>query len=94
MPTTRETILTALHARLPTLAATALRDEVLRERVPAAGLVILRDGEPGEPDGAQWLAPKLVGPTGFELAVHLVIRAGLRCVRVGRDDLFAPDNPF
>jgi hypothetical protein len=26
-----------------------LRGEVLRERVPTAGLLILRDGEPGEP---------------------------------------------
>ena len=50
MSTSRETILTALHARLSTLLATALRGEVLPERVPAAGLLILRDGEPGEPD--------------------------------------------
>ena len=50
MPTTRETILTALHARLSALAANALRGEVLPERVPAEGLLILRDGEPGEPD--------------------------------------------
>ena len=50
MPTPRETILTALHARLLALPATALRGEVLPERVPAEGLLILRDGEPGEPD--------------------------------------------
>ena len=50
MPTLRETILAALHARLSALPATALRGEVLPERVPAAGLLILRDGEPGEPD--------------------------------------------
>lgn len=50
MPTTRETILTALHARLVALPATALRGDVLPERVPAAGLLILRDGEPGEPE--------------------------------------------
>ena len=49
MPTTRETILTALHARLSALPATALRGEVLPERVPAEGLLILRDGDPGEP---------------------------------------------
>jgi hypothetical protein len=49
MPTTRETILTALHARLSALPAIALRGEVLPERVPAAGLLILRDGDPGEP---------------------------------------------
>ena len=50
MPTPRETILTALHARLSALPATAQRGDVLPERVPAAGFLILRDGEPGEPD--------------------------------------------
>ena len=40
MPTPRETILAALHSLL----------SVLPERVPAEGLLILRDGEPGEPD--------------------------------------------
>ena len=50
MPTTRETVLAALHARLQPLAALALRDEVLPERIPASGLIILRDGQPGEPE--------------------------------------------
>jgi hypothetical protein len=50
MPTPRETILAALHARLSALPATALRGDLLPERVPAAGLLILRDGEPGEPE--------------------------------------------
>lgn len=50
MPTARETILTALHTRLSALPATTLRGDVLPERVPAAGLLILRDGEPGEPE--------------------------------------------
>jgi hypothetical protein len=50
MPTTRETILSSLHARLLPLAALVLRDEVLPERIPASGLIILRDGQPGEPE--------------------------------------------
>ena len=50
MPTTRQTVLTALHARLQPLAALVLRDEVLPERIPITGLIILRDGQPGEPD--------------------------------------------
>ena len=50
MPTPRETILTALFARLSTLPAAALRGDVLPERLPAAGLLILRDGDPGEPE--------------------------------------------
>ena len=47
--TQRETILAALHGLLQTLPATVLRGDVLPERVPAAGLMILRDGNPGEP---------------------------------------------
>ncbi|NJS39835.1 MAG: acyl-CoA transferase [Rhodobacteraceae bacterium] len=43
-------MLVALNARLSALPATTLRGDVLPERVPAAGLVILRDGEPGEPE--------------------------------------------
>jgi hypothetical protein len=50
VPTTRETVLAALHARLQLLPALTLRDEVLPERIPIAGLIILRDGQPGEPD--------------------------------------------
>ena len=50
MPTTRETILAALHARLQPLAALTLRDEVLPERIPITGLIILRDGQPGDPE--------------------------------------------
>lgn len=50
MPTPRETILTALHARLSAVSATVLRGDVLPERVPTAGLLNLRDGEPGEPE--------------------------------------------
>ena len=50
MSTIREAVLAALHARLQALAATVLRDEVLPERIPAAGLIVLRDGQPGEPE--------------------------------------------
>ena len=51
MPTIRETILQALHAALQTIpAATVLRGAVLPERIPAGGLVILRDGDPGAPE--------------------------------------------
>jgi hypothetical protein len=50
MPTTRETVLSALLAQLQPLAALTLRDDVLPERIPAAGLIILRDGQLGEPE--------------------------------------------
>jgi hypothetical protein len=49
MPTSRETILQALQMALQTQPAPVLRGEVLPERLPAAGLLILRDGDSGEP---------------------------------------------
>ena len=50
MPTTRETILTALADLLSMIPhVPVLRGEVLPERVPPAGLLILRDGNPGDP---------------------------------------------
>ena len=74
MPTTRETILTALHTLLQTLPATALRGDVLPERVPSAGLLILRDGEPGEPEAT--LSP---------LRYHYQHRAEIEAVVQGAD---------
>ena len=79
MPTTREAILTALHAVLETLPATALRGEVLPERLPFAGLLILRDGDPGDPEVT--LSP---------LAYHYQHRAEIEAVVQGgnRDAAF------
>jgi hypothetical protein len=80
MPTPRETILAALHTRLSALPATALRGEVLPERVPAEGLMILRDGSPGEP-----------GVTLSPLAYHYQHRAELEVIvqsGTERDSLF------
>jgi hypothetical protein len=49
--TDRESILQALFARLQTIAeTTVLRNEILPERIPDDGLIILRDGDPGEPE--------------------------------------------
>jgi hypothetical protein len=42
------TLFAALGGALPA-GATLLRNAVLPERVPAAGLLILRDGDPGDP---------------------------------------------
>lgn len=75
MPTTRETILAALQARLQTLAAPVLRDEVLPERIPPAGLIILRDGQPGEPEVT--LSP---------LRYHYQHRAELEVIVQGAND--------
>ncbi len=75
MPTTRETILAVLHARLQPLAATVMRDEVLPERIPPAGLIILRDGQPGEPEVT--LSP---------LRYHFQHRAELEVIIQGAND--------
>jgi hypothetical protein len=74
MSSIRETILTALHARLLALPATVLRGEVLPERVPAVGLLIMRDGEPGEPEVT--LSP---------LTYHYQHRAEIEAVVQGSD---------
>jgi hypothetical protein len=51
MPTAREIILTALADAFGTIPyTTVLRGEVLPERIPSAGLMILRDGNPGDPE--------------------------------------------
>lgn len=51
MATKRETVLQALFTVLSVLAGpTAMRNGNLPERIPAGGIVILRDGEPGEPE--------------------------------------------
>ena len=51
MPTRREEVLAALFQHLQAMPGPAVkREEPLPEKVPAAGLVILRDGDPGEPE--------------------------------------------
>ena len=80
MPTNRETILGALHARLQTLATPVIRGEVLPERIPATGLIILRDGKPGEPEVT--LSP-LTYFYEHRAELEVVIQAGS-----GRDAMF------
>ena len=81
MPTRRETILTALADLLRTIPhAPVLRGEVLPERIPPAGLMILRDGAPGEP-----------GVTLSPLTYHYQHRAELEVIvqsSADRDGLF------
>jgi hypothetical protein len=54
MPASKaEQVLNALKALLETIPdAVVERNGVLPERVPAGGLIILRDGDPGEPEEA------------------------------------------
>jgi hypothetical protein len=72
-------LLAALGAAMPA-GITLLRNAALPERVPAAGLLILRDGEPGEP--AVTLSP---------LTYHYQHRAEVEAVvqsATGRDATF------
>ena len=80
MTSPRETILVALHTRLQTLAAPVLRGEVLPERIPATGLIILRDGKPGDPEVT--LSP-LTYFYEHRAELEVVVQAG-----TGRDSLF------
>ena len=80
MTSKRETILAALHVRLQTLATPVLRGDVLPERIPASGLIILRDGKPGEPEVT--LSP-LTYFYEHRAELEVVIQAGS-----GRDVLF------
>jgi hypothetical protein len=79
--TPRETILTALADLLRTIPhVPVLRGEVLPERIPPAGLMILRDGSPGEP-----------GVTLSPLMYHYQHRAELEMIvqsASARDALF------
>lgn len=73
MPSARETILSALHTRLQSQPAQILRGELLPERIAAAGLLILRDGDPGEP--AVTLSP-LRYPYQHRAEVEVVVQSG------------------
>ena len=80
MPSKREAILAALHTQLQTLTTPVLRGDVLPERIPATGLIILRDGKPGEPEVT--LSP-LTYFYEHRAELEVVIQAG-----TGRDALF------
>jgi len=79
--TPRESILTALADLLRTVQyVPVLRGEVLPERIPPVGLMILRDGDPGDP--AVTLSP---------LRYHYQHRSELEVIAQGadRDTAFA-----
>ncbi len=53
MPSKSEQVLTALTDRLRTVPdATVERNTAVPAKIPPGGLVVLRDGDPGEPDTA------------------------------------------
>ena len=80
MASKRELVLAALHARLQTLTAPVLRGDVLPERIPPTGLIVLRDGKPGDPEVT--LSP-LTYFYEHRAELEVVIQSG-----TGRDALF------
>ena len=53
MPSKAEQVLAALTDRLRTFAGAKVeRNTAVPERIPAGGLIVLRDGDPGEPETA------------------------------------------
>ena len=80
MPIIRETILSALHAALQNPPEPVLRGELLPERVPAAGLLILRDGDPGEP-------AVTLSPLRYHYQHHAEVEAVVQ-TSTGRDAAF------
>jgi hypothetical protein len=67
MPASRaEQVLDALKALLETVPDAVIeRNSVLPEKVPLGGLIILRDGDPGEPEqalGGFGVTPRLGTP--------------------------------
>ena len=73
MLSARETILAALYARLSVLPAKVLRGDVLPERIPTEGLLILRDGDPGEPEVT-------LSPLRYHYQHRAEIEAVVQCV--------------
>ena len=88
MPVSKaEQVLDALKALLETVpGAVVERNSVLPEKVPAGGLIIVRDGDPGEPEQA-------LGGFGntyyqHEVEVEVYVEEGAAAVRDGAfDDL-------
>ncbi len=80
MSSKRELVLAALHVQLQTLAAPVVRGDVLPERIPRTGLIILRDGKPGDPEVT--LSP-LTYFYEHRAEVEVVIQSGS-----GRDAMF------
>lgn len=92
MPSTRENVLTALHALLQSALSSApavavLRAEVLPVNIPAGGLVIVRDGVPGEPEASMSpLRWHYQHRAEVEVMVQVDARAAVFdaiCVRIG-----------
>ena len=89
MPASKaEQVLEGLKASLETVAgATVQRNSVLPEKIPAGGLIILRDGDPGEPEQALGGFGNTYYQHGIEIEVY--VEEGDAAARdAAFDDLF------
>jgi hypothetical protein len=73
MPASKaEQVLEAMKALLETVpGATVERNSVLPEKIPDGGLVILRDGDPGEPEQALGAFANAYYQHAFEIEVYI-----------------------
>jgi hypothetical protein len=73
MPASKaEQVLEAIKALLETVPDAVIeRNSVLPEKVPAGGLIILRDGDPGEPEQALGGFGKVYYQHTFEIEVYI-----------------------
>lgn len=86
--TKRESALRALEACLSTIVgATVKRNDPLPTMAPAGGLIILRDGEPGEP--VVTLSPA-TWSWEHQAEIEVIVQKGAKTARItGLDDLLA-----
>jgi hypothetical protein len=67
-----EQVLEALKTLLETVpGATTERNSVLPEKIPGGGLIILRDGDPGEPEEALGGFPSVYYQHAVEIEVYI-----------------------
>ena len=72
MPSKTEQILTALTDRLRTVPkARVERNTAVPERIPKGGLIVLRDGNPGEPEEALGGIGSIYYAHAIEIEVHV-----------------------
>jgi hypothetical protein len=73
MPASKaEQVLTAIKAVLQTVPGAAVeRNSVLPEKIPGGGLIILRDGDPGEPEQALGGFPSAYYEHAVEIEVYI-----------------------
>jgi hypothetical protein len=87
MPASKaEQVLEAMKALLETApGAVVERNSVLSEKVPAGGLIILRDGDPGEPEQALGGFGNAYYQHAVEIEVY-VSTAERRCIAVAEQE--------